>query len=717
MFSGGGIFDSGKNSDSITDTDTTSYASVNELWTASDGFNITNMKTLFNMLANKTKASLKDIEALGTKTAADIRANTTGKTSSQDIVVTLGGLKWEVVYLSKDTDGNTILTLWLSNNKQSAWTSKSATEGTYYGFLDGGLYSDYAANWTSSTISTYPSDMYGTSYIRAVALNNGGKYSTSATAAKSAIQTTNNVFASFTMSSSTLCNYIVTPAKVSWQENQSTIESAGFTYNLSNDAWSKTTSNTGFYSTSLNYATKTNSDTWKNDKIWLPSMAETGYRDSNLGLWKVSEAQRQNADGVSGNANVGDVGSTAGAAYNYAWLRSGGYNGASYSHTLVKNGAGFDDGYTDKSYAVRPAFHLNLSKIAKDFMDDWSFYAATSYASGSGSKVNPYRIATAEQLAYLATKKAQTNLYVKQVADINLGGHKWVPINFWGHYDGGGYKISDINIDSTDHSQGLFGSLGMGGEILNVNITDGYINSTGECVGGIVGTIGEGTVSGCRSNARVNGRRNVGGIAGYDTGDGIENCINTGNITGTVENVGGIVGSGRYVSNCFNYGDVTGGQYVGGIAGTSNGSVSNCISNAVIAGDDCVGSILGDCFVAIENCAGFGHLQIAKDFEIGCCGIIGGAHMSIEISNSFFIGSSNIDIYMFGFANYSACYIWCNSSKKISTALTDSSWTSNWAVVNGINNGLPIQKALYHVADAISSTQAQIQSALTGFTV
>ena len=454
---GAGIFNSGKKPDPTTGK----YASVNELWTSSAGFNGTNMQTLFNMLGNKSGASINDLEALGTKTAEDIRANTTGKTSSQDIVVTLGGLNWEVVYLSKDTDGNTILTLWLSSNKQSAWTSNSATEGDYYGFLEGGLYSDWAANWwdMSFTAQTYPSNMYGTSYIRAVTLNNGGSYvaAKDADSLTSFSPTSSSVFANFTLSSSELTKYIVKPNKVSWQLDQ-TVRGigAGISYDLPNDSLNNPTGAKWYTNStygSADMTEKPNYEDWGNDNIWLPSFTETGYEDTCSGLWKVSVSQRQNGDGSS-TSSPGQVGQTSDSASPYSWLRSGYHYSAYWSYNLDPSGAGTGSYNVDYSYAVRPALHLNLSKIAKENAGNGSLPASTSSTEGADSQSVSYKTATAEQLAYLLNQ-------------VNSGKSEI--------YDGQNYNISGINIDSTNDYAGLFACLA-DATVSNTNITDGFIN-------------------------------------------------------------------------------------------------------------------------------------------------------------------------------------------------------------------------------------------------
>ena len=362
----------------ISYTDTTSYVSVGELWNAEDQvFNKDNLSILKKYISGKADATIADINEMATNTSASdiMRAKTldagtqgdityTAKTAEQDIIVRLGGLDWEVMYLSKDKSGNSILTLWLSNNKQDAWAGRASDEGEYYGFIDGALYSRWSCFSYGS--DAYPANMYGISYVNAVTLNNGGMYSAGSKVTTGVEKSVDNVFAYFTMEQFGLTEYIVTPRSVSWQENQSAKTIINAYYNYPNDAWSKDTPDTGFYSAEYNYAKKDYSDAWADSYIWLPSMCETGSNDSQLGLWKTSINQRMFANGVSSG---GSVGKSSTSASNNAWLRSGNDNGSSMRR-LYENGR---DSYSSSGtvcHAIRPSLHLNLSSVELSLTHD-----------------------------------------------------------------------------------------------------------------------------------------------------------------------------------------------------------------------------------------------------------------------------------------------------------------------------------------------------------
>lgn len=104
---------------------------------------------------------------------------------------------------------------------------------------------------------------------------------------------------------------------------------------------------------------------------------------------------------------------------------------------------------------------------------------ANSYAGGDGSKTNPYEIATAEQLAKLAsdvnngnTPQAFLGKYFKLTADIDLSSGIWKPIGkyyndgngknrlFFGKFDGNGHVIKNMHIqweDADDNAKSVWG--------------------------------------------------------------------------------------------------------------------------------------------------------------------------------------------------------------------------------------------------------------------
>ena len=211
---------------------------------------------------------------------------------------------------------------------------------------------------------------------------------------------------------------------------------------------------------------------------------------------------------------------------------------------------------------------------------------------------------------------------------------------FAGIFDGAGYAVTDLTVNTSDGYAGLFGNvsgtvkdLTVSGSVTSTTRNDFVGGITGKlsaggliegCVsnvtvyagsayniGGIAGFVGEmgtfvsetnpmATVRNCVNNGNVSGYVRTGGIAGRSAGT-VEGCVNTGkifNISGQKKGTGGIVGmngvnnaaaDAGIIVNCYNLGEVDGhnGYWAGGIAGFSNAasSVSYCYNAGPITKD------------------------------------------------------------------------------------------------------------------------------------
>ncbi|MDE6550899.1 MAG: hypothetical protein K2M44_05330, partial [Clostridia bacterium] len=301
-------------------------------------FNGEAMQSLYAKLTGDTsKDTIEDVDALGTLTAAQMYSNNGNK----DIVLTMDGQKWTVTHLTKDRSGNTIATLWLASSSDThQWN-------TWY---------------KNVTNVTYPSNVYGTSYIRADALNIGSSYvaadgDESLTPSQ---QSASHKYARLTMPSvkGSLTDFIVTPAQVAYQEteNQNVGGSiGGIGYTLPNDAYGTPSGTVNWYKNSSNtidmstLPDKTGYNAWKDDYIWLPSLTETGYETARSGIWGLSINQRSNPV--------------------VSWVRSSYAGNAATASYLLESGNKYSGYDVDAVYAVRPAFHLNLDLAAEHSTD------------------------------------------------------------------------------------------------------------------------------------------------------------------------------------------------------------------------------------------------------------------------------------------------------------------------------------------------------------
>ena len=323
------IFDENKKADAITSSNITTQSTnlgemllngyENDLTGKGYVFDKEIFWELISQISNGTVTDQSGLSTLGTRTSADFRSYNGDK----DVVVTIDGKKWIATYLSKNSSGEPILTLWLANSEITArWHNQSANSN-----------------------GNYPNNMYGTSEMRAVTLNNGGGYAETynATSLTPVAQNASSEWAIYTMPSinGSLTSFIEVPENMSWQHSQIALTSSPnqlYKYNNNNDAL-----DLGGNGRTVSYLDKTGYKNWSNDKLWLPSIAEVGVSGEE-GIWKASNLTR--AQGT-----------------NHTWLRSASY--LNYLSAYVSTMQGDSTGGSDLSlseYSIRPAFHLNLVK-------------------------------------------------------------------------------------------------------------------------------------------------------------------------------------------------------------------------------------------------------------------------------------------------------------------------------------------------------------------
>ncbi len=242
-------------------------------------------------------------------------------------------------------------------------------------------------------------------------------------------------------------------------------------------------------------------------------------------------------------------------------------------------------------------------------------------ANGDGSSGNPYQIANIDNLYWISQTSSSWDKYFIQTADIDAsgtialdGGAGWNPIgptwwysDFKGYYDGQDYNIDGlfINRPSTDYV-GLFGDVWNDPSILQ-NIHLSHVNITGkDNVGSIAGCL-YGNLSNCSAEGTVNGERYVGGLIGTTcNGTPVSCCYNNATITSSGKNVGGICGQAESIplENCYNTGKISGVSNVGGIAGYNMMIITNSYSTASISGSIC-GGLVGyqeEMMTTVDNC-------------------------------------------------------------------------------------------------------------------
>ena len=200
-----------------------------------------------------------------------------------------------------------------------------------------------------------------------------------------------------------------------------------------------------------------------------------------------------------------------------------------------------------------------------------------------------YTVTSAEGLkniAKLVNEEWKLGINITLTADIDLKGIDWTPIGkddnkaYTGTFDGNGKTITGLTFNQPEtNNVGLIGNLGENGMVQDVKLDKVNIKANNN-VGGIVGTNKGGSIIGCSVSGDISGVRQVGGVMGWFTGNGIATaCYHVGSVSGS-EYVGGVAGNSSYgsLTACYHVGNVAGSQYVGGVTGIATGSLAKVIA-------------------------------------------------------------------------------------------------------------------------------------------
>lgn len=197
------------------------------------------------------------------------------------------------------------------------------------------------------------------------------------------------------------------------------------------------------------------------------------------------------------------------------------------------------------------------------------------YKAAPVYKDSTYYISNAEELsafAYAVSKGANgSDAFLTADIDMTAYSSSYSPIGteakpYMGTFDGRGFRIKNLKIKG-GNGFGVFGTVTGGATIKNL-VLDGSSSITGSAYVGIVGvSSGTGLVT-------------------------ISNVGNEADITGTAQNVAGIIGCNMnsscefFLSDCYNTGTITGGNESASICGWigSNGMMQNCWNIGAVSG-------------------------------------------------------------------------------------------------------------------------------------
>ena len=292
---------------------------------------------------------------------------------------------------------------------------------------------------------------------------------------------------------------------------------------------------------------------------------------------------------------------------------------------------------------------------------------------GTDATDNYYQIYNEGELRWFAeaVNGGDTSSNAKLMNNITLDKTTpWTPIGtntdpFTGTFDGGGYTIRGLYIDGNTSNVGLFGYIGKTGTatgtVKNVTLADSYVRGN-EFVGGICGWNKGGTLQDCHNTGTVSGTTNVGGVCGKNdsgtvdgcynsgtvsagfyvggvcginnNGSTLKNSYNTGKVSCTNEGVGGVCGwnGASTVQGCYNTGTVSGGESVGGVCGENSvsGTVQECYNTVTVSGTTNVGGVCGKNTdtSTVQGCYNTGKVSGDRSFG-GVCGYSDG-HATVK---------------------------------------------------------------------------------------
>jgi len=235
---------------------------------------------------------------------------------------------------------------------------------------------------------------------------------------------------------------------------------------------------------------------------------------------------------------------------------------------------------------------------------------ASDSLSGTGTSGYPYLVQSQADLQLMKTAIPSGSAYYEQTTDISMqvGGSDcvWdqgINYGFSGQYDGGGFVISGLQVNSALSPVGLFP----------------YVAGTGEGAIAIIKNVG---FTGSVTSSSTADNVYVGGLVGWFRGGTIENSYTTGNVesqsTYSGSASGGLVGNARdgaSITGSHATGDVTSPKLSGGLVGLTSASAPNVtISESYSTGNVAATAALGNAGGLVGNLT---NVTVTKSYATG----------------------------------------------------------------------------------------------------
>jgi len=277
---------------------------------------------------------------------------------------------------------------------------------------------------------------------------------------------------------------------------------------------------------------------------------------------------------------------------------------------------------------------------------------ATPFSGGDGSAGNPYIITTPE---HLDAVRNHVTSHFRLGNDIDLtdylapggagyaqwGISGWLPIDdVAGSFDGNEHRITGlwINRDTTPHV-GLFGAFALGGTIKNLGVEIAAAGIRGGGSDGLVGVL-FGTIENSFVTGLVSGGGNVGGLVGT-LGDGtILNSYFTGTVNANdpgnpINSAGGLVGRLHgHIGLSYATGNVSSVETAGGLVGSMiDGSIWKSYATGNVSGVNTAGGLVGSMFGHSTIGSSYATGNVSGNQNVG--GLAGFLSQDSSITNSF----------------------------------------------------------------------------------
>ncbi|CAK0747608.1 putative Filamentous hemagglutinin family protein [Gammaproteobacteria bacterium] len=269
-----------------------------------------------------------------------------------------------------------------------------------------------------------------------------------------------------------------------------------------------------------------------------------------------------------------------------------------------------------------------------------SDYAATLPLTSDGY----YMISDVQGIKNMLGFADMTGYKFRLSTDLDLSNDPGLFIPYFSsqEFDGGGHIISNLSVDQPKNSSiGFIGELRQGANLNNIGVENSNVNGK-KRVGGLAG-YSDSSITNSHYTGSVTGDyENIGGLAGYNWGT-VTNSYNAGSVNGLISSVkiGGLVGYNEGIlNNNYNTGNVSGYKQVGGLVGYSNsGNMDKNYNKGNVSGYSMVGGLVGyNYYSSISNNYSTGNVNGSD--SIG--GLVG---KNTDILNNYHYNSHyNVDV-------------------------------------------------------------------------